>query len=62
MNHIGIKNTIIMMKLSEENQKKISTFIKCADLYLDEIKLLNDDQLRKEPYMSDNSVIHYHLP
>ena len=62
MNHIGIKNTIEMMKLSDESQKKISTFIKCADLYLDEIKLLNDDQVKIELDLSDNSIIHNRLP
>ena len=46
MNNIPIQKTIDMLKLSEEAHSKIATFIRNADLMLDDFRYLKDDELK----------------
>ncbi len=45
MNNIPYKKTLEMMKLSNETQKKIVSFIRNADVSLDDFKYISDDEL-----------------
>ncbi len=62
MNHIQIGKTIEMMKSSEENQRKIANFIKCADLSLDDFRYLNDSELKISFDSIDKNVIESRIP
>ena len=46
MNHIPIQKTIEMLKASGEKQRKIASFVRNADLYLDDFAYLPDDELK----------------
>lgn len=46
MNNIPINKTIDMLKLSDEAQKKIASFILNADLSLDDYRYLSDDEIK----------------
>lgn len=46
MNNIPIKKTIDMLKASDEVHQKIANFVLNADLYLDDYKCLNDDDIK----------------
>ena len=46
MNNIPIKKTIDMLKASDEVHQKIANFVLNADLYLDDYKYLNDDEIK----------------
>ena len=48
MNNIPIKKTIDMLKRSEEEHKRIANFVLNSDLYLDDYKYLNDDEVKIE--------------
>ena len=48
MNNIPIRKTIDLMKSSENMHRKIANFVRNADLYLDDYKYLNDDEVRIE--------------
>lgn len=45
MNNIPIKKTIDMLKASDEVHQKVANFILNADLYLDDYKYLNDNEI-----------------
>ena len=46
MNNIPIKKTIDMMKMTTEEQKKVSDFVVSADLAMDDFRYLSDDEVR----------------
>lgn len=46
MNNIPIKKTIEMLKASDEVHQKIANFVLNADLYLDDFRYLNDDEVK----------------
>ncbi len=46
MNNIPIKKTIDMLKASDDIHQKIANFVLNADLYLDDYKYLNDDEIK----------------
>lgn len=46
MNNIPIKKTIDMLKLSNATKQKIVNFILNADLYLDDYRYLDDDEMK----------------
>lgn len=46
MNNIPIKKTIDMLKASDDVHQKIANFVLNADLYLDDYKYLNDDEIK----------------
>ena len=48
MNNIPISKTIEMLKKSDANKKKVVEFILNADLALEDIRYLNDDELKIE--------------
>ena len=48
MNNIPIKKTIEMLKASDEVHKKIANFVINADLYMDDFRYLNDNEIRIE--------------
>ena len=62
MNHLSIQKTIEMMKKSETKQNKISEFIRCADLYLDDIVFLSDEQVKISVDTPDDSIIQNRMP
>ena len=46
MNNIPIRKTIDMLKASDEVHQKIANFVLNADLYLDDYRYLNDDEIK----------------